>query len=71
MGQKKYPIPYDINKIMTYLGVTILFSAHHFIFIYVRESYIIREIVRVWNFPESISIHYNEKETYLKLLKAK
>jgi hypothetical protein len=30
MGQKKYPIPYDINKIMTYLGVTILFSAISF-----------------------------------------
>jgi hypothetical protein len=27
---KEYPIPYDINKIMTYLGVTILFSAISF-----------------------------------------
>jgi O-antigen/teichoic acid export membrane protein len=41
MGQK-YPIPYDINKIMTYLGVTILFSAISFYIPYVRESYTIR-----------------------------
>jgi O-antigen/teichoic acid export membrane protein len=47
MGQKKYPIPYDINKIMTYLGVTILFSAISFYIPYVRESYNMNSII--WN----------------------
>jgi hypothetical protein len=36
MGQK-YPIPYDINKIMTYLGI--LFSAISFYIPYVRKLY--------------------------------
>ena len=30
MGQKKYPIPYEMNVILKYLGITILFSAISF-----------------------------------------
>jgi hypothetical protein len=65
MGQKKYPIPYDINKIMTYLGVTILFSAISFYIPYVRESYTIRSGIFLY------FIYYNEKKWYLKSSKEK
>jgi hypothetical protein len=68
MGQKEYPIPYDINKIMTYLGVTILFSAISFYIPYVRESYIIRIVLSgIFLY----FIYYNEKETLLKIITRK
>ncbi|MFV8351617.1 polysaccharide biosynthesis C-terminal domain-containing protein [Flavobacterium sp. XS2P14] len=68
MGQKKYPIPYDINKIMTYLGVTILFSAISFYIPYVRESYTIRILLSgIFLY----FIYYNEKEMVLKIIKRK
>jgi O-antigen/teichoic acid export membrane protein len=68
MGQKAYPIPYDINKIFTYLFVTILFSAVSFYIPYVRESYLIR-ITLSGLFL--YFIYYNEKETLLKIIKRK
>jgi O-antigen/teichoic acid export membrane protein len=68
MGQKEYPIPYDINKILTYLGVTILFSAISFYIPCVRESYPIR-IVLSGLFL--YFIYYNEKETLLRIIKRK
>jgi hypothetical protein len=68
MGQKEYPIPYDINKIMTYLGVTILFSAISFYIPYVRESYTIRILLSgIFLY----FIYYNEKEMVLKIIKRK
>ena len=68
MGQKEYPIPYDINKILTYLGVTILFSAISFYIAYVRESYLIRIVLSGFFL---YFIYYNEKETLLKIIKRK
>jgi len=68
MGQKAYPIPYDINKIFTYLFVTILFSAISFYIPYVRESYLIR-ITLSGLFL--YFIYYNEKETLVKIIKRK
>ena len=68
MGQKKYPIPYDINKILSYLGVTILFSAVSFYIPYVRESYLIRiALSGIFLY----FIYYNEKETLLKIINRK
>ena len=68
MGQKKYPIPYDINKILSYLGVTILFSAISFYIPYVRESYLIRiALSGIFLY----FIYYNERETLLKIINRK
>lgn len=68
MGQKEYPIPYDIHKILTYLGVTILFSAISFYIPYVRESYAIRIVISGLFL---YFIYYNEKETLLRIIKRK
>jgi O-antigen/teichoic acid export membrane protein len=38
-GRKYYPIPYNLNKIGTYLGLSILFSVVSFY--YLRENYVI------------------------------
>ena len=66
MGQKKYPIPYDINRILGYLGLTILFSAISFYIPYVRESYTIK-IVLLSAFL--YFIYHNEKDTLLRIIK--
>ena len=66
MGQKKYPIPYDINRILGYLGLTILFSAISFYIPYVRESYLIK-IVLLSAFL--YFIYHNEKDMLLRIIK--
>ncbi len=66
MGQKKYPIPYDINRILGYLGLTILFSALSFYIPYVRENYPIK-IVLLSAFL--YFIYHNEKDTLLRIIK--
>lgn len=68
MGQKAYPIPYDMNKILMYLTVTILFSAFSFYIPFVRESYPIRILLSILFL---YFIYYNEKEMLFKILKRK
>lgn len=68
MGQKNYPIPYDINKIFSYLGLTILFSAISFYIPYVRENYYIKTILLV---VFLYFIYYSEKETLVRIIKRK
>jgi O-antigen/teichoic acid export membrane protein len=68
LGQKKYPIPYDLNKIGSYLGLTILFSAIAFYIPYIRENYFIK-IGLVLTFL--YFIYYSEKQTLLSILKRK
>jgi O-antigen/teichoic acid export membrane protein len=68
MGQKKYPIPYDINKIFSYLGLTIVLSGISFYIPYVRENYILK-IVLLSLFL--YFIYKNEKETLTRILKRK
>jgi O-antigen/teichoic acid export membrane protein len=66
LGQKKYPIPYDINKIFAYLSLTIIFSAISFYIPYVRENYPIKILLL------SLFLYYiyrNEKEVLLRILK--
>ena len=68
MGQKKYPIPYEINVILKYLGLSIVFSAISFYIPSIKENYPIKTVL--------ISlflyfIYYNEKETLLRILKRK
>ncbi len=68
LGQKKYPIPYDLKKIGSYLGLTILFSAIAFYIPYIRENYFIK-IGLVLTFL--YFIYYSEKQTLLSILKRK
>ncbi|NUY80171.1 oligosaccharide flippase family protein [Flavobacterium sp. MAH-1] len=66
MGQKQYEIPYDMKKILGYLGISIGFS---FIAFYgFRENYYV-------NIPLLLIfmgfIYYSEKETLEKIIKRK
>ena len=66
LGNKYYPIPYDIKKITSYLGLSISFSIISFYFF--RENYFV-------GIPLLLAfmyfIYYNEKETLNKILKRK
>jgi len=66
IGQKKYPIPYEINTILKYLGLSIAFSAIAFYIPYLRENYPAK-IVLLSLFL--YFIYRNEKETLLKIIK--
>lgn len=68
MGQKKYPIPYEMNVILKYLGITILFSAISFYVPALRENYLVK-IVLLSLFL--YFIYHNEKATLLRILKRK
>lgn len=68
MGQKHYPIPYDMNKILSYLGITIVFSAISFYIPFLRENYYIKVVLVVLFI---CFIYYNEKETLLRIIKRK
>ena len=64
MGNKYYPIPYDIKKIGGYLGISILFSIISFY--YFRENYFIGiPLLLVFLY----FIYHNEKETLNRILK--
>lgn len=68
MGQKQYPIPYDINTILKYLGLSILFSGISFYIPILRENYFVKVILL------SLFLYFiyrNEKETLLKIIKRK
>jgi O-antigen/teichoic acid export membrane protein len=68
LGQKKYPIPYDFNKIFSYLGLTIVFSAISFYIPYVRENYFIKvALIAVFLY----FIYTSEKETLQRIIKRK
>ena len=66
LGNKYYPIPYDIKKIATYLGISIVFSSISFYFY--RENYFIG-IALISLFL--ILIYKYEKETLLKIINRK
>lgn len=68
MGQKSYPIPYDMDRIFSYLGLTIVFSAIVFYIPYVRETYPIKLILLALFL---YFIYYSEKETLLRIIKRK
>jgi O-antigen/teichoic acid export membrane protein len=68
LGQKNYPIPYDMNKIFSYLGLTIVFSAVSFYIPILRENYLVK-IVLLSLFL--YFIYRNEKETLLRIIKRK
>lgn len=66
LGNKYYPIPYDMKKIFGYLGLSIGFSALSFYGF--RENYYVG-ITLVLSFM--YFIYYNEKETINRILKRK
>ena len=67
-GQNHYPIPYDFNRIFSYLGLTILFSAISFYIPYLRENYIVKiGLLALYLY----FIYYSEKETLLRIIKRK
>ena len=68
MGQKKYPIPYEMNVILKYLGITVLFSAISFYIPILRENYFVK-ILLLSLFL--YFIYHNEKATLLRILKRK
>lgn len=64
LGNKYYPIPYDIKKIGGYLGLSILFSIISFY--YFRENYFVGiSLLLLFLY----FIYYNEKETLNRILK--
>lgn len=67
-GQFHYPIPYDFNKIFSYLGLTILFSAISFYIPYLRENYPVKIVLLVLFL---YFIYFSEKETLLRIIKRK
>jgi O-antigen/teichoic acid export membrane protein len=66
LGQKKYPIPYEIDKISKYLGVSVLLSALSFYIDIFRNSFIFG-ILALLIF--GYYIYRNEKQVILKILK--
>ncbi|MCL9804063.1 oligosaccharide flippase family protein [Flavobacterium amniphilum] len=68
LGQKKYPIPYDKQKIGGYLGLSTLLSALSFYIPKLRESYVFGIFALV---VFGYYIYRNEKETILKIIKRK
>ena len=66
LGNKYYPIPYDMKKISAYLGISVLFS---FIYFYqFRENYFVGIPMLV---VFTYFIYYNEKELITRILKRK
>ena len=66
LGNKYYPIPYDMKKISAYLGISILFS---FIYFYqFRENYFVGIPMLV---VFTYFIYYNEKELINRIIKRK
>ncbi len=66
LGNKYYPIPYDMKKIGGYLGISILFSILSFYFF--RENYLVGiPLILIFTY----FIYYNEKETLLKIINRK
>ncbi len=66
LGNKYYPIPYDMKKIGAYLGISIFFSTIYFYLF--RENYFV-------GIPMLIAftyfIYYNEKEIINRIIKRK
>ena len=67
-GQNHYPIPYDFNRIFSFLGLTILFSAISFYIPYLRENYLVKiGLLALFLY----FIYYSEKEILLRIIKRK
>ena len=65
-GQKKYPIPYDVNRLGSYIGVAIVLSGLSFYIPVLRKSFIFGILALILF---GYYIYRNEKETIVKILK--
>ena len=68
MGQKQYPIPYDITTLLKYLSLSIVFSAISFYIPSLRENYGVKILLLALFL---YFIYRNEKETLLRIVKRK
>ncbi len=68
MGQKQYPIPYDISTLLKYLSLSIVFSAISFYIPSLRENYGVKILLLALFL---YFIYRNEKETLLRIIKRK
>jgi O-antigen/teichoic acid export membrane protein len=68
LGNKYYPIPYDMKKILGYLGLAILLSGLSFYIEIFRETYIFGILAIIFF---SYFIYTNEKEILLRIIKRK
>jgi O-antigen/teichoic acid export membrane protein len=66
LGQKEYPIPYDIKKITSYLLISIVLSALSFYVDILRETYIFGILAIVFF---GYYIYRNEKALILKIIR--
>lgn len=66
LGNKYYPIPYDMKKISSYLGISILFSTVYFYLF--RENYFVGVPMLI---AFTYFIYYNEKEIINRIIKRK
>ena len=66
LGQKKYPIPYEINKIGAYLGISIVLSGLSFYIPQLRHSFIFGIFALILF---AYYIYRNEKQVIFKILK--
>ena len=66
LGNKYYPIPYDMTKIGAYLGISILFSTVYFYLF--RENYFVGVPMLI---AFTYFIYYNEKEIINRIIKRK
>lgn len=68
LGQKNYPIPYDLNIILRYLGIAIVLSSLSFYVPIFRRTYIFGILSLVFF---GYFIYKNERNLILKILKRK
>ncbi len=66
LGNKYYPIPYDMKKIGSYLGISILFSTVYFYLF--RENYFVGVPMLI---AFTYFIYYNEKQIINRIVKRK
>jgi len=67
-GKKKYPIPYDFNRIFSYLGLSIVFSVLAFYVDYIRDNYPLKVLLLL---VFLFFIYRSEKDTLLRILRRK
>lgn len=68
MGQKNYPIPYDLNKIISYLTIAIVLSCVSFYIPIFRKTYIFGILSLIFF---GYYIYKNERNLILRILKRK
>lgn len=68
MGQKHYPIPYDLNKIVSYLGIAIVLSSLSFYIPIFRKTYIFGILSLIFF---GYYIYKNERSLILRIVKRK